>query len=85
MVKDVDGYLLTASIDRKYIAKVRTFCSAKTIDMKNFVKPTKRDFNPSLYIVHIQKQPSGGVPRKRCSEKYATNLQESTYAEVRFQ
>ena len=53
--------------------------------MKDYVKPAKRDFDPSLYIVHIRKQPSGGVPRKRCPEKYVTNLQENTYVEVRFQ
>ena len=53
MVKDVDGYLLTRSINRKFIVKVRPFSSAKTIDMEDYTKPTKRDFNPDLYIIHV--------------------------------
>ena len=53
MVKDVDGYLLTGPINRKFIVKVRPFSSAKTIDMEDYTKPTKRDFNPDLYIIHV--------------------------------
>ena len=53
MVKDVDGYLLTGSINRKFIVKVRPFSSAKTTDMGDYTKPTKRDFNPDLYIIHV--------------------------------
>ena len=53
MVKDVDGYLLTGSINRKFIVKVRLVSSAKTIDMENYTKPTKRDFNPDLYILRV--------------------------------
>ena len=45
MVKDVDDYLLTGSINR--------ISSAKTIDMEDYTKPTKRDFNPDLYILHV--------------------------------
>ena len=52
MVKDVDGYLLTGSINRKFIVKVRPFSSAKTIDLEDYTKPTKREFNPELYILH---------------------------------
>ena len=51
MVKDVDGYLLTGS-NRKFIVKVRPFSSAKTIGMEDYTKPTKREFNPELYILH---------------------------------
>ena len=29
------------------------FSSAETIDMEDYTKPTKRDFNPDLYIIHI--------------------------------
>ena len=54
MVKDVDGYLLTGSINRKFIVKVRPFSSEKTIDMEDYTKPTKRDFNPDLYIIHVR-------------------------------
>ena len=53
MVKDVDGYLLTGSIKIKFIVKVRPFSSAKTVEMQDYIKPTKRDFNPSLYILHV--------------------------------
>ena len=52
MVKDVDGYLLTGS-NRKFIVKVRPFSSAKTIDLEDYTKPTKREFNPELYILHV--------------------------------
>ena len=45
MVKDVNSYLLTGSINRKFIEKVRPFSSAKIIEMENYTKPTKRDFN----------------------------------------
>ena len=41
MVKDVDGYLLIGSINRKFIAEVRPFSSAKTVDMEDFTKSTK--------------------------------------------
>ena len=40
MVKRIDGYLLTSSINHRYIVKVRPFLSAKTIDMVDFIKPT---------------------------------------------
>ena len=40
MVKDVDGYVLTGSIIRKFIVKVRLFSSAKTIGMEGYTKPT---------------------------------------------
>ena len=53
MVKDVHGYLLTGSIYRKFIAKLRPFSAVKTIDMENYTKPTKRDFNLDLYILQV--------------------------------
>ena len=53
MVKMIDGYLLTSSINHKYIMKVRPFLSAKTIDMVNYIKPTQRDFNPDVYLLHV--------------------------------
>ena len=53
MVKDVDGYLWTGSIKRKFIVKVRPFSSARTVDMQVYIKPTKRDFVPSLYLLHV--------------------------------
>ena len=53
MVKDVDGDLLTGSINRKFIVKVRPFSSAKTIDMEDCTKPIKRGFNTDLCILHV--------------------------------
>ena len=52
MVKDIDGYLLTESIKRKFIVKVLPFSLAKTVDMQDYIKPTKREFDPSLYLLH---------------------------------
>ena len=53
MVKDVDGYLLTGSINRKSIVKARPISSAKTINIENYIKLNKRDFNPNLYILRV--------------------------------
>ena len=53
MVKYVNGYLLMGSINRKFIVKVRTFSSAKTINMEDYTKLNKRDFNPNLFILHV--------------------------------
>ena len=53
MVKDIVGYLLTGSIKRKFIVRVRPFLSAKTVDMQDYIKLTKRDFDSSLYILHV--------------------------------
>ena len=55
MLKEVDGYLLTGSLDKKFIVKVRPFSSAKTKDMHDYLKPTKRDFNPNIFILHVGK------------------------------
>ena len=53
IVKKIDGYLLKSSVNHKYIVKVRPFLSAKTIDMLDYIKPTKRDFNPDVYLLHV--------------------------------
>ena len=53
MVKDIDGYLLTGSIKRKFIVKVRPFSSAKTLDMQDYIKPTKRGFDQFLYLLYV--------------------------------
>ena len=53
MVKKIDGYLLTSSINHRYIVKVRPFLSAKTIGMVDYIKPTQRDFNPDVYLLHV--------------------------------
>ena len=48
MIKKIDGYLLTRSINHKFLVKVRPFTTAKTIGMYDYLKPTLRDFNPGL-------------------------------------
>ena len=53
MMKDVDGYLLTGSINRKSIVKARPISSAQTINIENYTKLSKRDFNPNLYILRV--------------------------------
>ena len=53
MLKNVDGYLLTGFIYRKFIVKVRPFSSAKTINIEDYTKHIKRDFNPNLCILHV--------------------------------
>ena len=40
-------------MNKKFIAKVRPFSSAKTEDMHDYLKPTKRDFDPNIYILHV--------------------------------
>ena len=33
--------------------KVRPFSLAKTSDMEYYITPTKRDFDPGIYILHV--------------------------------
>ena len=43
MVKNVDGYLLTGSLNRNFIVKVRPFSSAKTSGISDYIlNPRKR-------------------------------------------
>ena len=42
IVKDLDGYLLTGSLQKKFIVKVRSFSSATTECMWDYCKPTLR-------------------------------------------
>ena len=53
MIKDDDSYLLTGSLNGKYIVKIRPFSSTKTSDMEYCIAPTKRDFDPGIYILHV--------------------------------
>ena len=50
MLKYVNGCLFTGSLDKKIIVKVRPFYSAKPEDMHDYLKPTKRDFDPNIFI-----------------------------------
>ena len=52
MIKDVDGCLLTGSLNRKYIVKVRPFSTAKASDMEYYI--TRRDFDAGIYILHVR-------------------------------
>lgn len=47
MVKDIDDYLLTGFNEGKFITKVRLFSQSKTVGMQGYIKPNKRDFDPS--------------------------------------
>lgn len=49
----MDGYLVAGSLNKKFIVKARPFSSAKTEDMHDFLKPTKRDFDPNIFILHV--------------------------------
>ena len=40
-------------MNHKYIVKVRRFVTAKTDDMYDHMKPTKRNFQPNVYISHV--------------------------------
>ena len=33
--------------------KVRPFSSAKTEDMQDYLKPSKRNFDPNIYVLHV--------------------------------
>ena len=48
MLKDVDGYPLTGSLDKKIIVKVGTFSY-----IQYYLKPTKRGFDPSIFVPPI--------------------------------
>ena len=52
-MKKIGGYLITKSINHKFLVKVRPFITVKTIDMYDHLKPTSRDFNPGLFIIHV--------------------------------
>ena len=39
MIEKIDGYLLTSSINYKYLVKVRPFLAARIVDMFDYVKP----------------------------------------------
>ena len=39
MIEKLVGYLLTRSINHKYLVKVRPFLAAKIVDMFDYLKP----------------------------------------------
>ena len=52
MIKKIDGYLTTSSINHKYLEKVRPFLAAKFVDMFDYVQPIQRDLDPKAYVIH---------------------------------
>ena len=73
MIKKIDGYLLTSSINHKYIVKVRPFVTAKTDDMYDHIKPTQRNFQPYVYISHLGTNDlQTGMTPEEISEKIIT-------------
>ena len=48
MIKNIDGYLLTKSINHKLLVKSRPFTTAKAIDMYDHLKPTLRHSSPGV-------------------------------------
>ena len=77
MIKKIDGYLLTISINHKFLVKLRPFTTAKTIDMYGHLKPTLQDFSPGLFIIHAG---TNNLPLNKTSYEIAeeiVNLAES--------
>ena len=71
MIKKVDGYLLTSSINHKYIVKVRPFVTAKTDDMYDHMKPTQRNFQPNVYISYAG---TNDLAKNMTAERYPKRL-----------
>ena len=61
MIKKVDGCLLTSSLKHQYVVKTRTFSTAKTIDMYDYIKPTQRDFKADLPLNKSPKEISEDI------------------------
>ena len=53
MINKIDGYLLTTSINCKYLVEVKPFLAAKSVDMLGYVKPIQKDLDPEAYVIHI--------------------------------
>ena len=71
MIKKINGYLLTKSINHKFLVKVRRFTIAETIDMYDHLKPTLRDFNSGLFITHVG---INGLPLNKAINEIAEEI-----------
>ena len=71
MITKIDGYLLTKSINHKFLVKVRPFTTAKTIDIYDHLKLTSRDFNPDLFIIQVG---TNDLPLKKTSNEIAEEI-----------
>ena len=77
MIKKIDGYLLTKSINHKFLVKVGPFRTAKTIDIYDHLKPTLKDFNLGFFIINVC---TNDLPLNKTSNETAekiVNLAES--------
>ena len=70
-IKKIDRYLLTKSINHKFLVKVRPFTTAKTIDIYDHLKPTLRDVNPGLFIIHVG---TNDLPLNKTSNEIAEEI-----------
>ena len=75
MIEKIDGYLLTKSINHKFVAKVRPFAIAKTIDMYDHLKPVLQYFNPDLFIVHVR---TNNISLNKTSNEIAEEIVKKT-------
>ena len=72
MIKNINRYLLTKSINHKFLVKVRPFTgAARTIDMYDYLKPTSRDFNPGFFIIHVC---TNNLPLNKTSNEIAEEI-----------
>ena len=70
MIKKVDGYLLTSSLKHQYLVKTRSFSTAKTIEMHDYIKPIPRHFKPEIFILHFRTNdlPVNKLPKEMSEE-----------------
>ena len=52
MIEKIVEYLLTRSINHKYLVKVRPFLAAKIVNMFDYVKPIK-GISTQKHVIHI--------------------------------
>ena len=71
MIKKIDGYLPTSSINHKYLMKVRPFLPAKSVDMFDYVKPIQRDLDPEAYVFHIG---TNDLPTDKTSDEISSEI-----------
>ena len=53
MIKKINAYLLSSSVNNKYIVKVTIFVTVITEDTYDHIKPTQIIFHPNVSISHL--------------------------------
>ena len=71
MIRKVGDYLLTISLQHQYFVKTRPFSTAKTIDMYGYIKPTQRDFEPEIFILHVG---TNGLPLNKSPKEISEDI-----------